>query len=172
MSNERKYSKAKANGNRVVWTAREVIPVPFTLDGIVFDQAEWGVFRVTGRDMYCSGFRVDFRVPAGDSNVRCNIGIYTAADVLAASGRLYVNGVTLGGDRVMTPPLAMPINSVWKFKLEIESPDQDETYFPQGVTGTYLLRYAQGVTPTKIFTTRLPSEGVGFDQIGTSFVVE
>lgn len=173
MSAQRKYSKAKANGNRVVWTSQEVIPVSFLLDGQAFNGAEWGVFRVTGRDMYCTGFRVDFRVPAGDAGIQCNVGIYTADNVLAASGRLYVNGVSMGGDKAVNPPLPMPVNSLWKFKMEIESPIDDETiYFPQGVTATYLLRYAQGPVNTQMFTTRLPNQGVGFDQIGTTFVVE
>ena len=66
----------------------------------------------------------------------------------------------------------MPVNSLWKFKLEIESPDDLEEYFPQGVTATYLLRYAQGPVNTDMFTTRLSSQGVGFDQIGSTFVVE
>lgn len=172
MSIQRKYSKAKANGNRVVWTAQEVIPAAFAMDGQVFDQAEWGVFRVTGRDMYCCGFRVDFRVPAGDSNIRCNVGIYTADNVLASSGRLYLNGVTMGGDRVVQPPLPMPVNSLWKFKVEIESPDGSEEFFPEGITATYLLRYAQGPVDRNMFTTRLPNEGVGFMSVGSTFVVE
>lgn len=172
MTTTRKYSKSVANGNHVVWTSQEVIPVPFALDGLVFNEAEWGVFRVTGRDMFCSGFRVDFRVPSGDANIQCNVGIYTAENVLAAGGRLYVNGVTMGGDKVIAPPLAMPVNSIWKFKMEIESPSGDETFFPQGVTATYLLRYAPGAVNTNLFSTRLATQGVGFDQVGSSFVVE
>lgn len=172
MSIQRKYSKAKANGNRVVWTAHETIPVVFNLDGQLFDQAEWGVFRVTGRDMYCLGFRVDFRVPSGDNNIRCNVGIYTADNTLATSGRLYLNGVTMGGDRLISPALPMPVNSLWKFKIEIESPTDSEEFFPQGITATYHLRYANGPVDRNMFTTRLPNEGVGFSQIGSTFVVE
>lgn len=172
MSAQRRYSKAKANGNRVVWTSQEVIPVAFLLDGQAFNNAEWGVFRVTGRPMYCTGLRVDFRVPAGDASVRCNVGIYTADNVLAPSARVYVNGVTLGGEKAILPALAMPVNSLWKLKLEIESYTDDEIYYPQGVTATYLLRYAQGPVNTQLFTTTLPNQGVGFDLVGSSFVVE
>lgn len=172
MSIQRKYSKAKANGNRVVWTSQEVIPVPFNLEGLAFNQAEWGIFRVTGRDMYCTGFRVDFRVPSGDANIRCNVGIYTADNILAPGARLALDGVTMGGDRPINPPLPMPVNSIWKFKLEIESPTGEMDFFPQGVVATYLLRYAQGPVNTNLFTTRLPADGVGFDQIGTTLVVE
>lgn len=172
MTTTRKYSKAAANGNRVVWTSREVIPVTFSLDGQAFNDAEWGVFRVTGRDMFCAGFRVDFRVPSGDANIQCNVGIYTAENVLAANGRLYVNGVTMGADKAIVPALPMPVNSIWKFRLEIESPSGDETFFPQGITATYLLRYAPGSVNTNLFTTRLATQGVGFDQVGSTFVVE
>lgn len=168
----RRYSKAKANGNRVIWTARETLPVPFRMGGMVFDGAEWGVFRVTGRDMYCTGFRVDFQLPAGDANIQCNVGLYTGDNLLAPSGRLYLNGITMGGDRLVTPPLPMPVNSVWKFRLEIESPDGSEDYFPQGVTATYQLRYAQGPVDTNMFTKILSTGGIGFDAVGTTFVVE
>lgn len=172
MNIHRKYSKAKANGNRVVWTSQEVIPVAYLLDGQAFDGAEWGVFRVTGRDMYCTGFRVDFRVPAGDATIQCNVGLYTADDVLAPSARLYLNGVTMGGEKLITPPLPMPVNSLWKFKLELESDEPDTTYYPQGLTATYFLRYAQGAVNRDFYATSLPAQGVGFDQIGTTFVIE
>ena len=172
MANQRRYSKAKANANRVVWTSQEVIPVPFELNGLAFHQAEWGIFRVTGRDMYCTGFRVDFRVPSGSSRIRCNVGIYTGDDVLAMNGRLTLDGVTMGGDRPMSPAIPMPVNSIWKFKMEIEAPDDSSEFFPEGVTATYLLRYAQGPVNTKLFSNRLREGGVGFDQIGVNLIVE
>jgi LSD1 subclass zinc finger protein len=172
MSLQRKYSKNKANGNHVVWTSNEVIPVPFALDGVLYDQAEWGVFRVSGRDMYCTGFRADFRLPSGDSNIRCSIGLYTGDNVLARGGRLYLNGVTMGGNNRMSPPIPMPVNSVWKFKLEIESPYGETQYFPQGITATYHLRYAQGPVHADLVAHTLSAQGVGFDQIGTTFIIE
>lgn len=172
MSIERKYSKAKAAGNHVVWTEREVVPVPFRLNGLLVDGQEFGVFRVTGSDMYCHGMRADFDVPSGDSAIECNVGLYTAGGVLVPNGRLYLNGVTLGGDKVINPPTPMPSGSLWKLRVEIQSPDEVDTYFPQGLTVTYLLRYATGRVLTNLFVTTDPQGGVGFDVIDGGFEVE
>lgn len=167
---ERKYSKAKANGNHVVWTSREALFVPFSLDGLVYDGAEFGFFRVTGRDMVCTGFRFDFRVPSGDSNIEASVGLYTADSVLVG-GLLAINGVTFGGDKVFTAPVAMPVGSLWKYRLSISSPDGDTRYFPQGAVATYHLRYASGPVNTKVFTTFQPEQGVGFGEVNASFIV-
>jgi hypothetical protein len=168
---ERKYSKAKGNGNRVVWTSREVIPVPFTLDGLVYDEAEFGMFRVSGRDMYCSGFRVDFRVPAGDSKIQCSVALYTSLNTLVTGSELSLNGVSLGGDKVFGIPLPMPVNSMWKFRVSISSPDNDTTYFPQGLIAAYQLRYAAGPVNTKVFSTFQSDQGVGVSEVSSSFIV-
>jgi len=171
---QRKYSKAKANANHVVWTADQVLPVPFNLDGLVGDGIEFGLFRVPGRDMYCTGYRVDFQVPAGDYEIQCSVGLYTAQDTLVDNGTLVLNGVTLGGTKTFTRPIAMPVNSVWKFKLAIASPSPEDgsDYFPQGVTVTYYLRYAQGPVSTRTFVLSQPEVGVGFDEVGTTLIVQ
>ncbi len=172
MSIERTYSKAKAAGNHVVWTERETLYVPLRLDGLVSDGREFGIFRVSGRDLYCHGFRADFDVPSGDSAIECNVGLYTSGGVLVPNGRLYLNGVVFGGDQIIQPPTPMPENSLWKFRVQIQSPDGDETYFPQGLTVTYHLRYATGQVKTDLFSNADPQEGVGFDQIGETFQVQ
>jgi len=168
---ERKYSKAKGNGNRVVWTSREVIPVTYTLDGLVYDGAEFAVFRVVGRDMYCSSYRIDFRVPAGDSKIQCSVGLYTAADVLVTGSELSLNGVTFGGDKILPSPLPMPVNSLWKLKVAIAAPDDSTDFFPQGMIATYHLQYAAGPVNTKVFSTFQPEQGVGIGEINSSFIV-
>jgi hypothetical protein len=164
MSLQRKYSKAKANGNRVVWTSQEPMSVPYSLDGMLYNNAEWGIFTVTGRDLYCLGFRVDFRVPGGDPVLQCNI--------LAAGARLYLNGVTMGGEKAITPSLRMPVGSSWKFRMELESPDGSDLSFPQGVTATYRLCYAQGALPPLPASGDPLAQGIGFERIGSTFVVE
>lgn len=169
---ERKYSKAKAVANHVVWTAMEIIPVVFNLDGLVHDQGEFGIFRVPGRDMYCTGFRIDFQVPAGDYEVRCAVGLYTANDYLVPTGLLRLDGVTLGDTKTFNVPLPMPVNSVWKFKMEVSSPTDQEEYFPQGISATYYLRYAAGPVSTQLYTYLQPSVGVGFDTVGTTLIVD
>ena len=168
---ERKYSKAKANGNRIVWTSRETIPAIFALDGLVYDGAEFGFFRVTGRDMYCSGYRIDFRVPAGDSKIEASVGLYTAAGDLILGSELDLNGVSFGGDKVFANPVPMPLGSLWKFRLSIEGPAGDTNYFPQGLVVTYHLRYAAGPVNTKVFTSFQPEQGVGFNPVGSTFIV-
>lgn len=172
MSIEKTLSKAKGVGNRVVWTSREPLYVPYHVDGLLTNGQEFGMFRVTGRDLYCMGFRADFGVPAGDANIQCNVGLYNAADVLVPDGRLYLNGVSMGGDKIIRPPVAMPVSSLWKFKLEIQTPDGSEEFYPQEITITYHLRYAPGPVQNRLFVTNDPQQGIGFDQVGTTLVIE
>lgn len=169
---ERRYSKTVAVANHVVWTGREPIYVPFKLDGLLANNQEFGTFRVAGKDMYCHGFRADFDVPAGDAAVQCAVGLYTAGGVLVPSGRLYLNGVTSGGDKLFFNPIPMPVNSIWKFRVEIQSYNLLQEYWPQGLAVTYQLRYANGPVKTQLFITSDPQEGIGFDQVGETLVIE
>lgn len=166
---KRLYSKSVANGNRVVWTNRELLSVPFTLDGLLYNEAEWGMFRVTGRDMYCAGFRVDFRVPSSTAHLRCRVGLYSANDVQVAGGVVVLDGITMGGEVELDHPL--PAGSTWKFKLFIESDEPDQTYFPQGVTATYWLRFAHGTIGRRPQYQDWVPTGVGFDRIGGPLTV-
>jgi hypothetical protein len=169
---ERKYSKTKANANHVVWTAREVIPVVFNLDGLVADGLEFGIFRVPGVPMYCTGFRIDFNVPSGDYEIMASVGLFTGKDYLVPNSLLRLDGVTLGATKIFDLPLAMPSGSVWKFRLNIDAPDNTDTYFPQGVSATYYLRYSPGPVNTRYFSMSQPEIGVGFDSVGQTLVVQ
>ncbi len=168
MSIERTFSKAKAVGNRITWTQREIVPVTFKLDGVPVDGHEFAILRVPGRDMYLNGFRIDFDVPAGDALVNCSAQVFTAAGIAIPETLLRLDGVVSGADKIVTPPLQMPTKSVWKTIIRISSPFEDTTYYPQGITITYQLSYAASPVRTDRFTMTNPQVGVGFDQVGLS----
>lgn len=164
----RTHSKTLSVANHVVWTDREVIPVTYALDGLCFDGAEWAVLQVPGSDLYCAGFRIDFRVPSGDANIRCSVDLLDPVGV--SRGNLNLDGVVAGRVKEFSPPLELPANSAWRLRLNLELPSADESYVPQGVVATYYLRYAASKLPTLNRAGALVT-GVGFEQIGTTFVV-
>lgn len=169
MSLERKYSKAVGAANRVVWTGREVIPVPFQLSGLVSDGAEFGVLRVAGKAMYCSGFTAYFQAPAADRLCRVSVEMQTGSGATVPRSVLNVNGVTMGGEIQFQPHLPMPVGSIWKLYVRTEA--EDPAGLPQGLVVTYQLRYANGPIRTDFWNNGLVPDGIGFWDIGGTFVV-
>ena len=165
---ERRFSKAKANGNRVVFTTQEILHVPFFRPGVVFDGMELGVLRVPRRDMYCAGFRVDFVRPSGAAGVQFTSGLYTA-NGQPASPVLTLNGVVDGGEVNFNPGIPMPVNSLWKFRCGLVSDDED--FAPADITITYWLRFANGPVNTGLWSPTLPQEGIGLWGVTDDFVV-
>jgi hypothetical protein len=171
MSIDRKYSKAKGAGNHVVWTGLEPVLVPFFMPGKLEDGRECGVLRIPGHDLYCSGLRADFGTPSGDSAISCTVSLYTAGNVIIPGAVLNLNGVAPGGDILFQPPVPMPVNSIWKLRVNISSPDDVDTYFPSDMTVTYQLYYSLGPVVASQFSLNDPQQGVGFDEIGYTLEV-
>lgn len=175
MSIQRRYSKSKAVGGHVVWTPEEVQMYPVHLDGLLFDGAEFGVLQVEGRDVICSGFRVDFRVPARDREIVCYVGLYTGNSILVPGGRAQFLGTTTGGFHAIEPNIPMPTKSIWKFILELSHPDEDseetEDLYPEGIRVTYYLRYANSPVVATLYSQVLTNRGVGFDAVGSTLIV-
>lgn len=169
MSLQRKHSKTVAAANRVVWTGREVLPVAYTLNGLVTDGAELGIFRVTGRPLYCNGFTAFFQTPSADRYVNCSVEMQTGSGVAVPGGLLRLNGVTAGGEKQFKA-VPMPSGSLWKMVVRSAAVNVED--LPQGLTVTYQLRYANGPVRTDFWTNGLVSEGIGFWQIDDNFVVE
>lgn len=170
MSITRKYSKAKASGNGVVWTGNEPSLVPVFTAALV-DGRTFGTLRVVGRGMFCRGFRAAFNTPSGDSSVQCSITLCTGGSVPYPGGVLRLDGVVAGADLRIRPPVPMPVNSIWRFLVNISTPTGDTTYYPQNLTVTYQLYYALGPVQSQLFTTTDSQLGVGFDQIDTDLIV-
>lgn len=147
---ERTYSKAKAVGNHVVWTNQEIIPVPFKLDGVIPDGAEFGIYRQFGRAAFCVGYHAEFNVPAKDRRVRITVNLCTIAGVVVPGSQLILGEQALGGDKIFSQPVAMPTNSAWKFIVQAATPS--DYVLPEGLTVTYLLRYANGAVTNAIAT--------------------
>lgn len=155
MSIQRRYSKAKAVGNHVVWTNEETIAMPFVVDGLVPDNQEFGVYRVSGRDQYCVGLAVNVNVPAKSGSVQLAIGIYNGQGVLAPGTLVYLTGNAVSANKCIMPPVAMPKGSVWKLIVQVASPNPNVT--PQGLVATYYFRYANGQAISTIATYGSPS---------------
>lgn len=155
MSAQRRYSKAKAIGNHVVWTNEETIPVTFAIDGLIPDGQEFGIYRVSGRDQYCVGFALNVNVPAKSSNVQIAVGIYNSQGILAPGTLTYLSGIATGTNKSLLPPVAMPAGSIWKLIAQVASPNDAVT--PQGLIATYYFRYANGQAVNPIASFGAPS---------------
>jgi hypothetical protein len=162
----RLYSKAVAVGNHVVWTDREVLPVPFLLPGPMVDGAEFGIYHVPGNGQYCIGYRADFQRPAGASTILCSVGLYNGDDELYPGSVLNLNGTTAGADKRIYPAVPMPPSSYWKLKVSLDVPPEvDDDYIPEDLTVTLFLRFSNGPVPNTFGVDHLSQRGVGFDEI-------
>lgn len=170
MSIQRKYSKTKAVANHVVWTEKEILQVPFKLEGLVFDKAEGGLFRAVGRDIICAGYRVSFQYPASSRFVNVTIDLQTGDGTVISGTTLKLNGVNGGGEKNFSPGLVMPVNSTWKFRVLV-SGETAEQFYPQGLTFTYLLRYSNGPAVVNSYANVFNQSGIGFQQVGRDLVV-
>ena len=166
---EKRYSKAKANANHIVWTGREVIPVNFYVGGLIYDSLEFGNFRVTGRDMYCSGYRIDFQRPAGSQEVVVTANLYTGNGGLVPNTSLRIAGTQIGRDATFPGgSLAFPEGSIWFIRMSVTG---DEAYYPESATVSYWMRYANGPVSSQLWSPTLSEGGIGFWGIGEDFVV-
>lgn len=166
---QKRYSKTKALANRIIWTPNEVMQVPFTMDGILFDSADLAVMRVLGRDMFCLGYRVDFRVPASAHTVRISTYLFRGDNVAVTGSTLNLYGITPGDTKLFSPNVPFPANSIWKFRVAVDNGTDEQV--PQGITITYYMRYANGPVDSSQSAFDLLNSGVGYWQVGKTFVV-
>jgi hypothetical protein len=153
-----------AAGNHVTFTDREVLPVPFTLDGLVYNGAEFGFYRVPGRDMVLAGYTIDVRLPSSSRGLVMYAQLATGEGDLVPGTLLPLHGVTARRELPLSPGLLWPQNTTWKVVITAEGAEDAD--MPQGLVLTYLLRYANGSPALAASSTRFRQEGVGFDVIG------
>lgn len=166
---ERRYSKTKANANNIVWTGNEVIPVTMYVGGLIYDALEFGNLRITGRAMYCSGYRIDFQRPSGDRAVTISTAICTGLGEVVSGTEMTIVGTQIGQEKVLTAGMVMPEGSIWFIRV---TADGREEYFPESATVTYWLRYANGPVISGMWSPVLSEGGIGFWEIGHDFKVE
>lgn len=166
----KKYSKAKAAGNHVVFTGDEVLPVPYTMMGLVVDQGDFGFLRIQGRPVICTGFHAHFTVPAGDRAMKMSVVLCAADGTTFEQTRLRLDGIVEGNDIVFNPAVKMPTGSLWKLLVNVD--DGDEDYWPEGLTVTYQLRYSNGFSRSNYFVTTEQVGGIGFYDIGGTFNIQ
>lgn len=165
----RLFSKAKANGNHVVWTGDQIIPVPFTMTGLVTSD-DFAFLRISGAGVICTGINVNFRVPAGDRGYQMQLALYTADNQLIPSTVIQFNGSQLVGDMVYPGGVKMPSGSLWKMRVTILN--GDDNFGPQDMTVTYQLRYANGPARTNLWAAAPTLDGIGFYTLDGTFIVQ
>ena len=169
MTLQRTFSKAKANAGHIVWTGDQVIPVPYTMSGLVTTDS-FAFLRIQGQAVICTGLNVHFRVPAGDSNTQIAIALADANGDVVPQTQMLLNGVLTGGDIAYQPSVIMPTGSLWKLNVSVLAGSDD--YLPQDLTATYQLRYANGPVRTNFWASGEPIVGLGFYDVNGAFVVQ
>jgi len=165
----RTYSKAKKSGGGVVWNGDQVIPVPYTMDGMVVNDS-FAFLRIQGNPMVCTGFHAHFQVPSGDREMQMSVVLADANGNEMSQTRLYLNGVVMGGDKKFIPAVNMPSGSLWKLNVDVINGDKN--FYPQGLTVTYQLRYSNGPARSNFWTSVEIPAGIGFYNLDGTFVVQ
>ncbi len=169
MSAAKQYSKLKAIGGHVVWTDKEVFQVPFYLEGTAYDQAEWAVIKVSGRDVLLRGVRLDVRVQTTSNQVNTTVDLVTGAGEIVPATTLTLAGTKPFAELDLSPNVQMPAGSYWKARIGFN--ESFAAFAPQGLTLTYIMSYANGPVVNPIASFELLEEGIGFWAIGDDFVV-
>jgi hypothetical protein len=165
----RRYSKAKATGNHVVFTGDMVIPVPFKMDGLVCNDT-FAALRVGTSGMLLDGITLNFQVPAGDQGTKLGIVLVNASGTPVTVTQVYVTGVVAGGNYNFSPAVKLPPGSLWKLKVTVLA--GDDQYLPQDMTATYQLRFANGPVRNNLWSATPTPDGIGFYNMDVTFTVQ
>lgn len=169
MSDRRLASKLKNIAGHVVWTDKEVFQVPFHLEGTAFDQAEWAVIKIVGRDVLLRGMRLDTRVQTTSNQVNTTVDLVTGGNVIVPASTMTLVGTAPFAELDLSPNIQMPSGSYWKARLGFN--ESFQAFAPQGLTLTYIMSYANGPVVNPLASFDLLADGIGFWEIGENFVV-
>jgi hypothetical protein len=169
MSAAKQYSKLKAVGGHVVWTDKEIFQVPFYFEGTAFDQAEWAVIKVVGRDVLLRGIRLDVRVQTTSNQVNTTVDLVTGSNVIVPATTLTLAGTEPFAELELSPNVQMPSGTYWKARIGFN--ESFQSFAPQGLTLTYIMSYANGPVVNPLASFDLLNDGIGFWEIGNDFVV-
>lgn len=159
---QRTYSKAKANGNHVVWTSQESIPVTFALDGLL-SCGTYGLYTASGRPAYCSGFQVSFTAPGQDPAMYVQVSLLDRFNQLVPGSLLKLYGTTPGQFQTVVPAFFLNVGDTLQFNVAIlNGVDQ---YLPQDTTLTYFLNYANGLLGQQGFYIGIGGGGSASDNV-------
>lgn len=164
----RKYSKLKAIAGHVVWTDQETWQQALPFEGCVYDGAQFGVFKVVGRDLLLRGIRVDARVPSNSANVNTRIQFLTGANVEVPDVYVNLPGVSTFGE-ITDLNVKLPSGSYWKAQCVFDPAFQ--AFAPQSLVITYEFSYANGIISNALAAYDLAEQGIGYWIIGDDFVV-
>lgn len=170
MSDLRTMSKAVAAGNRATTADQMAMQVPFFYPGRLVDGQTMGWLRIARREMWLAGIRVDTKLPGGTSLTRVGFQLCRGDLQAISGGKLTLSGVVPSGELRFNPDFPMPAESLWTVKLLNESGDEAAT-LPSDLTLTYWLRYAPGPSGSLNWTPYSLQSGIGFYQVGDTFVV-
>jgi len=138
---ERSYSKAKAVGNHVIWSASNVAPITFFNEGVIANGQEFGILYVAGGPLTLTGFRVEFQCPSVNPNMMLQIQIISAdyPGIIVPGGLLTILGEVKFGMQTL-PPMILPSSSRWKAVATVINGTNAD--LPQGVNLTYFVNYS------------------------------
>jgi hypothetical protein len=163
----RQYSKNIRVANGVSFTGNQVTATSFTLQGTVYNGAEFACLRVAGNGLVCQALRVDAQVPGGDPTILCSLQLQTGSGSPVAGAVLTINGSAESADLALTPPLQMPAGSVWKVVASVTSTALGASnLYPRGLTLQYLCSYGSGAVQTGLYSNSLTQQGIGANQVG------
>ena len=139
---QRTYSKAKAIANRVIWTAQEPMPTVYQMDGLL-SPGLCGLYRVTGRPVYCAAYQVSFTVPSQDPGLLVQITlVYGNGETIpGTTSKMY--GSVANAIKIVTPPALIPAGGIVQFHIDIVS--GLEEFLPQDAVLTYYMNFANGL---------------------------
>lgn len=165
----RSYSKSRAVGGHITSTYQQVFPAAFQADGLATDGMRLGEFRVPGAPYYCPGFVVRFDSPPAAGDIVLHFDLYQAGTKKSGT-RLTLRGTKVGGQKILSPDVAMPKNTLWW--IEVTHERGDDRYLPQGLSVTYLLRFARGPAVNRADNIQELPAGIGFWQIEENFTIQ
>jgi hypothetical protein len=139
---QRTYSKAKGIANKVIWTSQEPIPVVFTRDGLL-SSGLCGLYRATGRPVYCSAFQVEFIVPSQDPGMLVEISLVNKNGIMVPGSLMKAYGCAANQLQTVTPAALVNAGETLQFNVNVIN-GVDE-YLPQDAVFTYYLNFANGL---------------------------
>lgn len=162
-------SKNQLAAGRLVAVEQDIRVVPSFLVGTLSDGAEFGTLRIQGRDHELVGWRVDFQTAATVRNMYAKFRVRSADGAIAvpdANTALLVLGTAPGGELLLDQAFPMPVGSLWKAVVEINTDNKVIAELAQNVTFQWLIRPAVGAVYSNQWTANRPFTGEANWRVG------
>lgn len=155
-------SKTQLAAGRLVAVEQDIRVVPAFLAGTLVDGAEFGSLRIQGRDHELVGWRVDFQTPASWRSLRSDFQVKSADNVFTipdSNTRLTILGTNASGELLLDEPYVLPVGSLWKVVVYVNTDDAVQGDLPQNVTFQWLVRPTIGPASSRAWSASRPFSG-------------